>query len=50
MWSGNGNKIVKKYKIMSKSQIPSVKEELKQKLQVRHKDCIDMKIDLNSFS
>ena len=32
--SGNAKKISRKYKIVSKSQIPSIKEELKQKLQV----------------
>jgi len=33
--SGNAKKITRKYKIVSKSQIPSIKEELKQKLQVK---------------
>ena len=33
--SSNAKKVVRKYKIVSKSQIPSIKEELKQKLQVK---------------
>ena len=33
--SGIAKKVMRKYKIVSKSQIPSIKEELKQKLQVK---------------
>ena len=33
--SGKARKVIRKYKILSKEQIPTIKEELKQKLQVR---------------
>ena len=46
--SGKAKKVVRKYKIESKTQIPCIKEELK--LQVEAQKCTDMRRVQNSFS